>query len=47
MENQASKNGVEEAQKWKTMEKLWKGTQCLLFDRNVKTGGEELWTSLY
>lgn len=38
-------------QKWhrrKTMEKkktkLWKGMECLLLDRNVKQGGEELWT---
>lgn len=23
---------------------LWKGMECLLLDRNVKQGGEELWT---
>lgn len=26
------------------MEKTVERTQCLLFDRNVKPGGEELWT---
>lgn len=30
--------------KKKKQNKLWKGMECLLLDRNVKQGDEELWT---